>query len=529
MFGFSSSWHVLRYFLSATLIAFTTSAYADNLVIGIKDTPFTIDPHFNTSPGPNQITRQIFEPLVRVNADMKLEPMLATSWENVDDTTWIFHLRKDVKWHDGSPFTADDVVFSYARAPNVPNATNRFTSYLSSVKSVEIEDPLTIRITTNQPAPTLPENLNYVGIVSKKHGENATTDDYHSGKAMVGTGPYKFVSWTLNDNVQLQRNENYWSAKEPWERVTYRVMPNDATRVAALLAGDLDAIDQVPSQDLKRLRETPSVSTYTKPTIRLVWYSLSVSNAALDSGLITGPNGERLAENPLANKKVREALKLSVDTKLLLERLYVGEGQATAQVTPVGAVGTNPEVKPWAANPEKAKALLQESGWAGKFKLKLRVPNQLFLFSNEVAQIVAQYWSRIGVPTSVETPALPVFLKDAHPGNIGPYIISILNVTGASDFLYRTALHSRDMDMGLGTFNFGRYSNPELDGVTKKAERTMNRSQWGKLYEQAAVLVADDAMTVPLFFMGETVATRKGLNVEQRFDGMVFASTIRKK
>src|SRR5258708_10449651 len=120
-------------------------------------------------------------------------------------------------------------------------------------------------------------------------------------------------------------------------------------------------------------------------------------------------------------------------------------------------------------------------------------------------------------------------LKDGLARNIWACMISILNVRCALDFLYRTALHSRYMDMGLGTFNFGRYSNPELDGVTKKAERTMNRSQWGKLYEQAAVLVADDAMTVPLFFMGETVATRKGLNVEQRFDGMVFASTIRKK
>ena len=192
----------------------------------------------------------------------RIIPSLATSWRAIDDTTWEFKLRKGVKFHDGSDFTAEDVVFSFDRIRNVPNNPASYASNIRSIKDVEIVDPYTFIIKANDVNPVLPVMLQAAVIVSKKAATGATTADFFSGKAAIGTGPFKFVSFARGDRLVLERNENYWGEKPAWDRVTFRIISNDAARVAALMGGDVDMIDFVPPSEAAHLEKNKNLRRF---------------------------------------------------------------------------------------------------------------------------------------------------------------------------------------------------------------------------------------------------------------------------
>ena len=207
----------------------------------------------------------IFDRLVERDAKAQPYPGLAESWRVVSDTVWEFKLRPGVKWHDGRDFTADDVAFTIQRTPNVPGSPGGFGGFVRAIERVEVVDPLTIRFHTARPHPLLPTELASVAVIARHAGEGAGTEDYNSGKAAIGTGPYRLVAYRPGDRTELARNEAYFRGAEPWARVNYRFIGNDGARTAALLAGDVDLIDQVPSTDLARLKREPSVSGLRDP------------------------------------------------------------------------------------------------------------------------------------------------------------------------------------------------------------------------------------------------------------------------
>lgn len=237
---------------AAVMLAFGTfsSALARDLVIALKTEPSSMDPQYHALTPNTQISQTIFDTLVATDAQLKPEPALAESW-TVDGKVWTFKLRPGVKFSDGSPFTAEDVVFTYDRVPKVPNSPSPFTLYLGSVAKTEAVDPMTLRITTKEVAPNLLVNLAQLPILSKKAAsgpaaEGKTTMELNSGDGLVGTGPYKFVSWKRGAEFVLARNDNYWGKKPTWDKVIYRPISNAAARVAALLAGDVDMIEDPP-------------------------------------------------------------------------------------------------------------------------------------------------------------------------------------------------------------------------------------------------------------------------------------------
>jgi len=249
-----------------------SSAMARDLVIGLKTEPSSMDPQYHALTPNTQISQTIFDTLVATDAQLKPQPSLAESW-TVDGKVWTFKLRPNVKFSDGTPFTAEDVVFTYDRVPKVPNSPSPFTLYLGSVAKTEAVDPMTIRITTKEVAPNLLVNLAQLPILSKKAAsgpaaEGKTTTELNSGDGLIGTGPYKFVSWKRGAEFVLARNDNYWGKKPEWDRVVYRPISNAAARVAALLAGDVDMIEDPPTDDLPKLKsdkklfveETPGVA-----------------------------------------------------------------------------------------------------------------------------------------------------------------------------------------------------------------------------------------------------------------------------
>ena len=196
---------------------------AANLTIGLGTDVTAIDPHYHNLTPNNNVASHIFGYLVERNEKSQLMPGLATEWKPIDPTTWEFKLRKGVKFHDGSDFTAADVVASIERVPKVPNSPSPFTAYTKQITKIDVVDPYTIRFKTAQPYPLMPSDMTQVAIINKQFA-NASTDDFNSGKAAVGTGPYKLVRFTKGDRIELARNDAYWGGKTPWDKVTLRIL-----------------------------------------------------------------------------------------------------------------------------------------------------------------------------------------------------------------------------------------------------------------------------------------------------------------
>jgi peptide/nickel transport system substrate-binding protein len=292
------------------------------------------DPHFYNATPNHSVAMHVFDRLVDRAPDVSLKPGLALSWKPVSDTVWEFKLRPDVTWHDGKPFTADDVAFTYQRARNVPNSPGGFGGFLRAVKTVEVVDPLTLRIDTGEPAPNLPRELAFVPIISRHVGETATTEDYNSGKAAIGTGPYKFVSQTPGDRVELVRNDAWWGPKQDWDKVTLRMITNSGARVAAVLAGDVDIIDTPPVGDLQKLKADPRVTVATTEGLRVIY--LALNSLEPGAATITDNDGKPLPKNPLLDLKVRQALSIAINRDGLADRIM----QKTARADrPVAAGG----------------------------------------------------------------------------------------------------------------------------------------------------------------------------------------------
>ena len=229
----------VMYGFAAILLAAATSAAAQSkprdINIGLQAAITSMDPHFHNLSPNNSMMLHVFDPLIKRDENQKLVPGLATSWKALNDLTWEFKLRKNVRFHDGSTFTAEDVAFTLKRAPDVPNSPSSFATFTKPIVEVKIVDPHTIVFRTATPHVLLPSDLASVLIVSKLHGEKATTEDYNSGKAAIGTGPYKLVEFVPNQRVVIKANYGYWGGEEPWDKVTFKILTSPAGRVAALL------------------------------------------------------------------------------------------------------------------------------------------------------------------------------------------------------------------------------------------------------------------------------------------------------
>jgi peptide/nickel transport system substrate-binding protein len=257
----------------AAMLSLAMPLDAKDLRLSLSSEPSSIDPHYQVTTPNIALSSHIFDRLVHMDEKQALVPGLALSWKAIDPLTWEFALRPDVKWHDGSSFTADDVIFTFSRAGNVPNSPSGFGMYLKG-KTISRVDDLTVRITTAEPYPLMANDMATVAIVSRKFGENATTADYNSGKAAIGTGPYKFAAFVPGDKIQFTANTAYWGAKPLWDNVTLRPIKSGPARVGALLAGDTDVIEDVPTIDIAKLRSEPKVTLAQSISYRVVLLQL---------------------------------------------------------------------------------------------------------------------------------------------------------------------------------------------------------------------------------------------------------------
>jgi peptide/nickel transport system substrate-binding protein len=522
---FCSPLSAARWLLGLAMGAFlATPVGAAEVAIGLKTEPSSIDPHFAILGANQQISEQIFDTLVGRDDTLRPKPGLAIFWRLADETTWEFKLREGVVFHDGTPFTAEDAVFSIARAPAVPNSPASYAPYVSHIAEAVAVDATTLRIRTKSPYPTLPLDLSEVYIVSKHAAKHATSDDFNKGTAAIGTGAYRFVEWQPGQRIALARNENYWGPKPAIERPVFRVLPSDPARVAALLAGDVSLIESVPPADLAQLRKNPAVAVWSAPSTRLIY--LHMDTARGETPFATDKAGKILAKNPLLDRRIRLALSRAINRGAIVERILEGSASIAGQMVPQGLVGWNPTLGPEPYDLDGAKKLLAEAGYPDGFRLTLHGPNNRYVGDEKVALAIAQMWARAGIETRVETMPSNVFFTRATKQEFSIFLIGFGSATGDSANGMRNVLASYDAAGGTGANNRGRYSNPEFDRLLAAADRTLDPAAREKLLQDAAAIAFIDVAIIPIEFQANDWATRKGFRYHARMDESTTATGL---
>jgi len=498
-------------------VSLASGAWAAELRVGLALEPSSIDPHYHNLSPNNAFARHLFDRLVQTDDKQRLGPGLAVSWRTLDDTTWEFKLREGVKWHDGSPFTADDVLFTFERAPNVESSPSSFGTYTKGKTLTKIDD-FTIQIKTERPHPLMPNDVATVNIISKKHGQGAKTGDYNSGKAAIGTGPYKFVEWMPGDRLIIEKNADYWGEKARYDRVVFKPIKSGPARVAALLAGDVDFIDLVPTADIERLKSEPNVVLSSGVSNRVIYLHLDHDRDA--SPFITGTNGK----NPLKDVRVRKAISKSINRAAIVEKVMEGVAIPAGQLLPDGFFGVSPNLKPEPFDLEGAKQLLADAGWGGGFGLTIHGPNDRYINDSKIALAIGQMLTRLGIDAKVETMPKSVYFRRASRG--GPdktpefsfILVGWGAGTGEASSPLKSLLHTYDKARGFGASNRGRYSNPELDTLVEDALATVDDAQREKMLQKATEIAINDLGIIPLHYQVNTWATRKGLAYVPRTD-----------
>jgi peptide/nickel transport system substrate-binding protein len=511
--------------LCATALA--APAGGQTLTIGAAAPATALDPHFFNAAPNGSVAAHLFSRLVERDSRARPHPGLAESWRAIAPTVWEFRLRAGVTWHDGRPFTADDVVFTFERVPNVPNSPGGFAGFLRMVESVQVVDPLTLRITTRAPHPLLPIDLASVFIVSRHVGQGATTDDYNAGRAAIGTGPYRLRAQSAAERVEMERNDAYFGEREPWARAVWRVIANDAARSAALLAGDVDLIEQVPSSDLERLRRDARVAVHQIQGLRVIYLQADFSREG-HLPMVADSAGQPLAVNPFRDIRVRRALSLAINRAALAERVMEGTATPSGQWLPPGAFSFNPDIPVPPYDPEAARRLLAEAGFPQGFRVTLVTPNDRYPNDARTAQAVAQMWTRIGVRTEVQALPWASFSARAARQEFPMRLAGWGSSTGEASSAAINVLGTFSRELRRGSSNGGRYSNPEFDALVDRATAILDdEEREAALREVVRFAMTDEAM-LPLFHLINSWATRRGLTYQARMDESTRAMGTRR-
>ncbi len=501
------------------------NAVARDLVVAIKTEPSSMDPQYHALTPNIQLSQTLFDPLVCADAEMLPKPCLAESW-TAQGNTWTFKLRPNVKFSDGSPFTSADVLFTFDRVPKVPNSPSSYKIYLQEITKVEAVDALTVRITTEKPYPLLPTNMASLPILSAKAAsgtapEGKTTTELNAGNGLVGAGPYRFVSWKRGSEIIFERNPHYWGPKPAWDKVTYRPISNPAARVAALLAGDVDLVEDPPTDDLERLKKDPKLNVVAKASNRVIYVALD-QNGEQTPG-IQGTNGK----NPFLDKRVREAMSLAIDRQALVDRIMGGVATPAAQLLPLPMLGASKNLAtPAKADPEKAKALLKAAGYPDGFALVLGSPNGRYINDSKVAQTLAAMWTRIGVKTTVDAAAPPVFFKNRDSYAYSAYLAGWGTATGEMSNTLNSLLVTPNKDKGVGTTNRSRYSNKAMDKLVDDSADLMDPVKRGEMLARASETAMADFAMLPIHFEHSVWAMKKGIEFTGRADQQTMVQYV---
>lgn len=515
----------LLYLALAFLAAAPLTVQAADLRIGMAADITSMDPHsVNISPN-NNVGWHVFDALVHVDADARIVPGLAESWKAVGPTTWEFKLRRNVKFHDGSALTADDVLFSIERAAKLPNG--QYASFVQRLTETSAPDPYTVRVKTATPYAMVPYDLNSIFIVSKKAAAGASTEDFNAGRAMVGSGPFRFARFARADRVELAKNPGYWGATQgkiaQWDRVIFRIIPSDPARIAALLSGDVDMIESIPTPDLARLKGDKRFGLSQKVSWRTIFFHMDQGRDR--SPFVTDKSGKPLEKNPLKDARVRRAISKAIDRNAIVKRIMEGTAVPASNLVSPPVFGHVAAIKPEAYDLNGAKKLLADAGYPDGFSMVVHAPNNRYANDERIAQGVAQMLARAGIATRVEALPINAYLPRARNGEFSFPMLGWGSFSG--DLALRALLATPNENKGYGAWNWSRYANPKVDALLDQGFATVNERKRESMAREAATLALRDQAVIPLHHQIAVWAMKQPLTYAARTDEYTFAHHVR--
>jgi peptide/nickel transport system substrate-binding protein len=501
---------------------------AQTLTIGVRGGPDSIDPHFTASGTHAEALKHVFDTLTWSGDGLEVEPRLAESWKLINDTTWEFKLRKGVKFHDGSDFTAEDVKFSIERIPTVsgPNPT---TIYVRRVKETKVIDAHTLHIITDGPAPILPYDFIRLFIVSSKAAAGLTKESaneaFNSGKAAIGTGPYKYVSWQPKGDLVVDRFDGFWGPKEPWARHVRKEIANDAARVAQLKAGQLDLITRVPATDVASLKRDPKLTVQTIDTVYVFNVELDMRAKVLNT---TAKDGSALPSNPFRDLRVRQAIDLAIDRKALAEVAMEGLGVPVNQIVTPSIFGFNKALPPRPFDPAAARKLLADAGYPNGFKTQFSFTQDRLPGDRQVGTGIAQMLAGIGIDVQANAQPAAVFFPARTRAEYSFSMSGWGTLTGESHYTLSSLAHSNDKERRMGAFNVLGYNNPVMDKLLQDAAVELDEGKRRKFLEDANALLDTDKQRLPIVAVGSAWAMQKDkVTIKARVDEDTLAMNIK--
>jgi len=492
----------------ALLFGNVTPAAAQNtLRWASQGDALTFDPHAQNHGPTNTQNKQVYESLVLRRADQSLEPGLAVDWEPVEPTTWEFQLREGVVFHDGADFTAEDVVFSFQRAQA---ETSDFTGYITSVGEVEAVDDYTVLIHTVGPNPILPQQLTELSMVDKDWAEANGVEvpqDYAGGEETYavrnanGTGPFRLELREPDVRTVMVRNDEWWGLEQDphnIDEIVYTPIQNAATRIAALLSGEVDFVLDPPLQDLARIESTPGLETISTPQIRSIFFGVDLASDEL-----------RYTDgNPFKDARVRQAIYQATDVEAIRSRIMRDLSAPAGVIAPPGVHGYSEELDTRLAfDVDAAKALMADAGYPDGFSTTLHCPNDRYINDEAICQAMVAMLAQIGISVNLMAQPNSIHFQELQNGEHDFYMLGwgvpTLDSHYIFNFLYK----------GDGSWNFTGYDNERVNELTAQIEATIDLDERDAMIAEAWDIVQSDIVYVPLHHQVITWAMKETLEM----------------
>ncbi|MGJ7525278.1 ABC transporter substrate-binding protein [Variovorax sp. GB1P17] len=504
------------------LSAASLVANAQTIRIANQGDALSLDPHSLNESLQLSVTANVYETLVGRNKDLSLAPLLATSWKQTSPNVWRFELRKGVTFHDGTPFTADDVVFSFARAQG-DGSDMRAT--LSDIKAVRKVGDLAVEIETNGPFPILPDVISLTMIMSKKWcEENQATKPVDRRKGIEntasfkanGTGPFRVRERQPNVRTVFTRNGTYWGKIDGnAQEIIFTPIANPATRVAALVSGEVDVMEPVPVQDIARINAAPNARVITGPEMRTIFLGMDQKRDELQYSNIKG-------KNPFKDKRVRQAFYQAIDIVGIQKTVMRGASRPTGLLVGPGINGwTAEQDKRLPYDVEAAKKLLTEAGYPNGFEVSLNCPNDRYVNDGQICQSVASNLAKIGVKINLVAETKGTYFPKVLRRDTSFYMLGWTPTTYDSHNAL-SSLTSCPDDKGTGQFNLGAYCNPKLDELTKKIQSESDKGKRNEMIKEAFKMHADDIGHLPLHQQSLAWGVSKKVELVQLADNFMY-------
>jgi len=480
-----------------TSVGVLASASAQTIRVANQGDALSMDPHTLQETLQLSLLGNIYEGLVGRDKQMQPTPALATAWQQTAPTIWRFTLRQGVRFHDGKPFSADDVVFSFQRAQSPSSAMRALSSDIKAVRKI---DAYTVEIDTHTPVPIFPRIIPTLYIMSQawcEENQALTPADRRKNEENAasfranGTGPYRLVERQPDVRTVFARSDDYWGEVESNAReFVFTPIANDATRVAALLSGAVDVVDPVPLQDVARINANATTQVLEGPELRTIFLGMDQYRDELLYSDVKG-------KNPFKDKRVRQAFYQAIDIEGIKKTIMRGAATPVAQMVGIGINGFQPDMQRLPYDVAAAKQLLAEAGYPQGFTLTMNCPNDRYVNDSRICQAVAANLSRIGVKINLQAETKATYFPKINSRDTSFYMLGWTPTT----YDAHNTLHAIMVcvnDSGAGQYNLGRYCNPEVDALAKQIQSESNDVERNAMIRKAFAIHAEDIGHLPL-------------------------------